>query len=447
MRTLQVINVKWFNATSWYAVCLAYILHKNGHPSAIVAVQESCFIPLAKSLGLTVYELPLNSHNIKDIITCSKQINAICQSFKPDIVNCHRGESFFLWALKKKKFNYNLVRTRGDQRLPSTDFFNRFLHNKTADAVIATNTKMTEYFAKKMRTPREKLYTILGGVDTSKFCPMPEQRTQMRAEKNFTDNDILIGVIGRFDPVKGFKEALKSFSDLFKDVSYSKSLLEENSKKLHLVFVGRSCMFTGGYLKKLGNDLGIPEQYFHVLENVPSIEKTMNMLDMGLIASIDSEAIARVAFEMIACGVPLISSEVGVMPDIVTEEYRYRVGDFHRLTELFLKTREEDFRNEGMRRCQLHLEGKLDQEQISYVDRRENSLKECEEKKKTLEDMLNSHKNLNTSIFNSGKFNIYGWALEDFLEKTVVVYEWCLKNKTRQSNLGGATSQTHRKRG
>lgn len=391
MRTIQVINVKWYNATAWYAIYLAHTLKKLGHPTVIVISPDSYATPYAEKLGLDVYEMPLNSHKMSDILTCNKLINTLCQEFKPHIVNCHRGESFFLWALKKRKFGYALVRTRGDQRLPATDFFNRFLHNVCANAIIATNTKMEQYFVEKMHTPATKIYTILGGVDTKQFYPDMEKRKYAREQLHFTDKDIVIGIIGRFDPVKGFYQCLEAFSGIFENQQYIKTLTAKDTKKIHLVLMGRNCNFTLEDLKNVASSYNIPKEYVHFLHDPPDMNMQMNMLDLGIIASIASETIARVAFEMLACDVPIISSDVGVMPDIVPAQNIYAFNDLKKLTELFLQARDENFIQEGTKIFR----------QRFHADQKD-------------------------TIYDQKDFNMYGWTLDNFAQKTVNVYEKCL---------------------
>ncbi len=74
----------------------------------------------------------------------------------------------------------------------------------------------------------------------------------------------------------------------------------------------------------------------------------MNMLDVGVVASLGSETIARVAFELIACHTPIIGSRIGVMPDrerllrsclnnfygknTETSLYGWSLGDFYQKT-------------------------------------------------------------------------------------------------------------------
>ncbi len=372
MKIIQVINVRWYNATAWYAVNLAACLKKEGHECLVIGLKDSLPLKKASELGLETMGLPLNSIKLKEIIQCSKGIDIICKEFKPDIVNCHRGELFFLWAIKKNKYNYKLVRTRGDQRFPSLNVFNKVLYKKFCNAIISTNSKMTNYFKEKLNN-YNKLYTIIGGVDTSKFYPCSESRQELREQYGFTDNDILVGMIGRLDPIKGFYEALETFSFLCKEK------IKNEKKVLHFLIIGSNCNYTIQDICNFGKEKGIPENQLHCLGFVDDIRQIMCMLDVGLIASIGSETIARVALELIACNTPIIGSNVGVMPDILEEKYLFDPKNKDDLKKLLLNLFDNNYLEELKTECQ----------------------------KRFLE------KNV---------LSVYGWTFNDFVQKTLNVY-------------------------
>ena len=40
-RSIQVVNVRWFNATAWYGLELARLLNAAGHESRVVALADT----------------------------------------------------------------------------------------------------------------------------------------------------------------------------------------------------------------------------------------------------------------------------------------------------------------------------------------------------------------------------------------------------------------------
>ena len=374
MRTIQIINCKWYNATFWYALYLTKILNDHGHTSLLVTVPDTPGIHYVKALNLEYRVMPLNSYAPKDIFSSLHEFSKLCKEFKPDIVNCHRGEGFYLFSFLKKFFGYKLVRTRGDQRKPKVNVFNKYFHNVSADALITSNSAMAEYFIQKMLSPKEKVYTILGGVDTAKFFPQKEKIQHIRQVHGSSEEDILLGIIGSLDTVKGFYETITAFEK-------ARQQSEDVQKKLHLLIAGRDCGFSGDDLKNFCKEHTISLEHIHFYSFIEDMNSFMNMLDMGVIASLGSETIARVAFELLACHTPVIGSKVGVMPDILDKEYLFEPANIDEMAKLFIKVLDKDFRE------------------------------------KSLNSTLNKFYKKNTDC------PYYGWTLEDFYTKTIQVYE------------------------
>ena len=65
MRTIQIINCKWYNATFWYALYLTKILNEHGHESILVTIPNSLGIQKLEELGIDYTELPLNSFHLR----------------------------------------------------------------------------------------------------------------------------------------------------------------------------------------------------------------------------------------------------------------------------------------------------------------------------------------------------------------------------------------------
>ncbi|WP_319759077.1 glycosyltransferase family 4 protein [Maridesulfovibrio sp.] len=328
MRIFQVINVRWFNATSWYALYLSKLLQDAGHDVLVITVPNSETEATALEMGLNVKTIELNSARPHKLIKACSQVFALVKKHKPHMVNCHRGEAFFWWGiLRKIRMGFKLVRTRGDQRLPKSDFFNRYLHSKIADAVVVTNKRMADHFLKKMELDESRLWLIHGGVDSDKFHFNPQGREKIRKQFGFSDNDIVVGMLGRFDRVKGQKELIEALA---------KTRINVQGKSIKLFLIGFPTATSKHEVDTWLKDNNIAD-ITAISGKCEDVNACISAIDIGVVASLWSETIARAALEIMACDRPLISTSVGVMPDLLPEQAIVPPQD---VTQLSLKLTE-----------------------------------------------------------------------------------------------------------
>ncbi|MFR3459332.1 MAG: glycosyltransferase family 4 protein [Bilophila wadsworthia] len=169
-----------------------------------------------------------------------------------------------------------------------------------ADAVVATNSVMARHFAEKMRVPAERLHMILGGVDTELFRFDPEGRAEVRARYGFTDDECVVGLLGRFDLVKGQRETIAALA----------KLVGEGVRNIRLLLLGFSTATLQEEVEAWIREAGM-ERYVTITGKVPDVTACLSALDVGVVASLWSETIARAALEIMACGRPLVSLRWG----------------------------------------------------------------------------------------------------------------------------------------
>ncbi|MDP3426209.1 MAG: glycosyltransferase, partial [Humidesulfovibrio sp.] len=288
----------------------------------------------AKALewGLDARPVDLNSANPLRLAAAFARLIRLLQTERPQVVNCHRGEGFFLWGLLKAMgFTFSLVRTRGDQRPPSADFLNRWLHAKVADAVVVTNSRMARHFLKAMRTPEKKVWLIHGGVDRERFRFDPEGRRRVRAEFGYGERETVLALVGRFDRVKGQRETLEAVSRLIHKQGY---------RKLRLMLLGFGSATGQNEVEDWIRELKL-ERFVRITGRRDDVAACLSAADLCIVASLWSETIARAALEIMAAERPLLSTSVGVMPDLLPPEALLEPGDVDAMTRLIAKAMDE----------------------------------------------------------------------------------------------------------
>jgi glycosyltransferase involved in cell wall biosynthesis len=344
LRIIQVVNVRWFNATAWYGLSLARLLQDAGHTVRVLGLAGTESFAKAQDMGLDVLPLDLNTANPVRLPFLLRAMRSLLREFRPHVVNCHRGEGLVLWGLcKSRKQPFALVRTRGDQRPPKVNPFNRALHTRLVDALIATNSRTAGQCRALLGVKPDtgpnigqdacpgilqgKLFMIPGGVDTARFFPDPAGRAVVRQKYGFADDDMVIGLLGRFDAVKGQRELIEAVRRVCGGGA------SERWSRIRLMLMGFSAPLTQETVQSWIQEAGLSDVAV-ITGKVDDVPAHINAIDMGIIASQSSEAIARAAFEMMACGVPLAGTDVGVMPDLLSFDALVPAGDAEALAAL-----------------------------------------------------------------------------------------------------------------
>ncbi len=317
MKILQVINVRWFNATAWYALFQARLLQEHGHKVLVLALPDSPAVHKARDWSLPVRTMDMNSANPFRQPGLYNNLRNLLLTEHPDIINCHRGEAFLLFGLLQKQLkNFQLVRTRGDQRPAKNNRINRWLYGSVADAVIATNDATKNHLLSQLRLSPNKVHCIRGGADTRVFRFTPMERERVRHEFGYTPEDRVIGLVGRFDRVKGQLECIQALAQL----------KQQGFSSARLLLVGFETATSQAQVTSWIREYGLQAEV-RITGHRDDMAACISALDIGVVSSLWSEAIARAAFEIMACGRPLIGTSVGVLPDLLTLEALIPPGD------------------------------------------------------------------------------------------------------------------------
>jgi glycosyltransferase involved in cell wall biosynthesis len=151
-------------------------------------------------------------------------------------------------------------------------------------------------------------HIIPNGFDINVFKPSAEARNTIRHKLGISAEVPVIGMVGRWDPVKGHDVFLKAASELIKGIP-----------DCHFFIVGKDCDEDNADMLKLVDNALRPNLL--LLGERHDIPDVTAALDIAVCASI-GEGFPNVLGEAMACEVPCVATDVGDCAEIIADTGR-----------------------------------------------------------------------------------------------------------------------------
>lgn len=154
-----------------------------------------------------------------------------------------------------------------------------------------------------------KTKVIYNGVDITQFQE-GKKTSNLREEFRFSHNDLIIGTIGHFAPLKGYNDLILALP-----------LILKNDPRVRLLIVGGSIYPAYQDYKKelqgLIDRLDLTDKVIFTGER-DDLPALLNTLDIFVLPSW-SEGFGRANLEAMAAGRPVVSTNVGGIPEVVAD--------------------------------------------------------------------------------------------------------------------------------
>ncbi len=176
---------------------------------------------------------------------------------------------------------------------PPRDFY---LRAKSAKMVITTTSYNRSYLERKIGIPYDKIAVIPPAIDPTRFYPLRRQSSGTRIVLN----------VARLDREKGHDILLKACLCLKKQkIPFECNIIGEGSERDNLLRLVRS--------------LGL-ESHVHLLGAKTNAEVLQYYQEASVYVNPSFlEALGVAAMEAMACGVPVVASKVGGVPELVED--------------------------------------------------------------------------------------------------------------------------------
>lgn len=161
-----------------------------------------------------------------------------------------------------------------------------------------TNSESGRAAHERMGYRPKRWITIHNGFDIETFKPDPDAGARLRAELGIPEGALVIGHVGRFDPMKDHATFFRA--------AY---LFLKERPEAHFVLAGRGVTSDNGALVSLMPDAS-QMRNFHLLGERDDIPRILPGLDIAVSSSV-SEGFPNAIGEAMACGVPCVATDAG----------------------------------------------------------------------------------------------------------------------------------------
>jgi len=217
------------------------------------------------------------------------QVIRIIKKHNIDIISTHSGKDAWIGSIVGKLTGKKVVRTRHLLTpINSPTSYN------LSDKVVCVSKGVRDYLASK-GVKEEKLEVIYTGIDTQKFTPSIKKDLK----KELGINGVLIGIVAVLRIKKRHKDLIKAIKDL----------------DVNLAIIGDGPQREN--IEKLIKELGVENKVF-MLGHRDDVAEILPSLDVFVLPS-SEEALGTSILEASSCGVSVVASKVGGIPECVED--------------------------------------------------------------------------------------------------------------------------------
>lgn len=242
-----------------------------------------------------------------------KVADAIVKEFQPHIIHAYDATpDGYASLLLKRRYHLPLVCSLLGADINVYPYYKPLTYKLTqkvvaeADQLVAVSWALKEA-VEALAQPKREIRVIYMGCDTEVFRPNEAAREQVREFLGISAHEMIILFVGRLVEAKGIFELIEAFSQI-----------QSRYPQTHLVFVGddrdRAKLEVQVKQKKL-------DRAIHFVGVRPHSEMPtwLNAADLLVLPS-HNEGLPNVVVEALACGIPVIATNVGGIPEVVEDK-------------------------------------------------------------------------------------------------------------------------------
>lgn len=261
--------------------------------------------PELQNEGITVHSLGMKS--LSTVPLMFLKLRRLLKKIQPDVVQTWMYHSDLLGGLAAKSLgvkkviwgirNTELNTKKSFSRQAMVNLCAKLSYSIPSQIACVANTAMDTHI-KQGRYDASKMLVIPNGFDIDKFKPNQIKRLELRDKLNIKSDELVIGNIGRFDPVKNHENFIKACISLL-----------QRGYKFKVLLAGRDVDLNNPEISKLFKNNKL-SKYFLFLGEIDDTPSFYNAIDVFCLCSY-TEGFPNVLGEAMATGKVCLATDAG----------------------------------------------------------------------------------------------------------------------------------------
>jgi len=309
MKILEVCTSKSWGGMEMRTIKVSQSFIQSGHDLTLLCYPNSSLNIEANQSSIKTITLPFsNGIHIYLILKLKKFL--IKEKFEIIHLQYSRDLRFVIPATEGIKPKIPVVLTkRIGSYINKKNFIHKYLYSKV-DLITTISEVIKKNVIETCPVNPDKVEVIYNGINIREFQNAFKYRNKIRQELNINEDEILIGMFGRFSPGKGHEEFLKAAK-----------IISDKKFNAKFIIVGKESYGEKNYANKIYNlakelELDNVVKFLGYRKDIPELMSAIDILTVPSYA----EAFGNVAIEGMAAAKPVVATNTDGLVEIVIED-------------------------------------------------------------------------------------------------------------------------------
>ena len=274
---------------------------ERGHQATLLCPREARIHDEAAKRGVPVVALPIARKNLVGW----RAMRAWLAHAGCDVLNSHSSTDSWLAALALVGMNPRpaLVRTRHISAAIPDNIATRWLYQSATRHIVTTGERLREQLIRDNRFRAASIVSVPTGIDLARYAPAAD-KAQAKARLGLDPARVYIGIVATLRSWKGHRYLVEAFAGM-------------KQKHAHLLMVGDGPGRDN--LKQQVAQLGLEGRVL-MPGNQADVAPWLQAMDVFALPSYANEGVPQALMQAMAAGVPVISTPVGSIGELVRHE-------------------------------------------------------------------------------------------------------------------------------